>query len=162
MSLSRRTQYGLLTLMHLALVRTEQEACAAREIATRHRIPGKYLEQILGQLRRAGLVVSERGAQGGYQLASHPKQITIKEVFQVFGEATIIGTGVSTRGGTQRTRKTKGSRVGPGAHPSKAGQTLDTMLTEIQRGIDQLLQKYTLYDLVERKLELEKVLIYHI
>ncbi len=46
-----------------------------KDIAAAHRIPQHYLEQILASLRKAGLVESFRGKQGGYQLASRPDQI---------------------------------------------------------------------------------------
>ncbi len=51
-----------------------------KDIAQRHTIPQHYLEQLLVLLKRARLVQSQRGAQGGYSLSRHPSQITIKEV----------------------------------------------------------------------------------
>lgn len=51
-----------------------------KEIAARQGIPEKFLEQLISALRRAGLVISQRGAQGGFQLARPAKEI---DVFQV-------------------------------------------------------------------------------
>ena len=51
-----------------------------RAIAERQMVPEQYLEQIIGTLRREGLVTSVRGAQGGYMLAREPSEITIGEL----------------------------------------------------------------------------------
>lgn len=58
------------------LVKTE-------EIARRRNIPKKYLEQILLVLKRAGYLHSRRGANGGYKLSRHPKQITVAEILRL-------------------------------------------------------------------------------
>jgi Rrf2 family protein len=51
-----------------------------RDIAERERLPTDYVEQILLRLRRADLVTSVRGARGGYRLARHPSEISIRAV----------------------------------------------------------------------------------
>lgn len=51
-----------------------------KNIASRRNLSVKYLEQIIAALRRANLIVSTRGAQGGYQLARQPKEITVLDV----------------------------------------------------------------------------------
>ena len=53
-----------------------------RAISERQAIPLRYLEQILQQLRRAGLVVGKRGPGGGYRLARPPEEITLREVVE--------------------------------------------------------------------------------
>jgi Rrf2 family protein len=50
------------------------------EITAKHPIPERYLEQILANLRRGGLLKSQRGAKGGYVLAKPPEEITILDV----------------------------------------------------------------------------------
>ena len=52
-------------------------------LAVRQTLPRKFLEAILGDLRRAGVVVSHRGSSGGYVLARPAAQITLGEVFRV-------------------------------------------------------------------------------
>lgn len=52
-------------------------------IAADSAVPPPYLEQLLGSLRRAGLVTSTRGAHGGYQLARAPENIRVGEVYRV-------------------------------------------------------------------------------
>lgn len=51
--------------------------------AERERIPDAYLEQLIATLRKAGLVTSVRGAQGGYMLARPPQAITVGEILRV-------------------------------------------------------------------------------
>ena len=46
-------------------------------------IPTAYLEQLIGPLRRAGLVESKRGAHGGYQLSRSPEHVTVGDVYRV-------------------------------------------------------------------------------
>lgn len=52
------------------------------ELAEGQQIPGKFLEGILGDLRRAGLLESQRGASGGYRLARDPSAITLADVIR--------------------------------------------------------------------------------
>ncbi len=51
-------------------------------LATRQQIPVKFLENILADLRRAGLVASQRGAEGGYRLARPASEITVADVIR--------------------------------------------------------------------------------
>ena len=51
-------------------------------VAERRDIPVQFLEQLFSTLRRAGLLVSQRGVKGGYRLARPPEQITVLEVVQ--------------------------------------------------------------------------------
>lgn len=53
-----------------------------REIADAHGIPQHYLEQILVVLKKAGLVESQRGSQGGYTLARPPSRISVLEILE--------------------------------------------------------------------------------
>jgi Rrf2 family protein len=57
------------------------EPVRIRGIAQRHGIPQRFLVQILLQLKRAGLVTSTRGSQGGYRLVRPPRDISLAEVF---------------------------------------------------------------------------------
>jgi Rrf2 family protein len=59
------------------------EPLRIRQIAGRHRIPSRFLVQILLQLKGAGLVSSTRGAAGGYRLARPPERITLWDVMSV-------------------------------------------------------------------------------
>lgn len=79
MRLSTRGQYGLRAMCVLGLGHGDGYL-PLRVIADQEGISLQYLEQIFGELRRAGLVESERGARGGYRLARDPSQITVGDV----------------------------------------------------------------------------------
>lgn len=85
-TVSARGAYGLSALMELALLYDQSynpKALQIKDIAGRHNIPQHYLEQILLVLRKAGIVESYRGSQGGYALARSPAQIQIMEVLSL-------------------------------------------------------------------------------
>jgi Rrf2 family protein len=52
------------------------------DIAKRQRIPEKFLELILVELRRAGLIISQRGPVGGHRLARRPEELSVGEVWR--------------------------------------------------------------------------------
>ncbi|MCP9774981.1 Rrf2 family transcriptional regulator [Cyanobium sp. WAJ14-Wanaka] len=80
MAFSAKTSYGLLALMELASQVANQSLLQVAEIASRHQIPERYLEQVMAGLRRGGLVGSIRGAQGGYRLCRAPAEISLAAV----------------------------------------------------------------------------------
>jgi Rrf2 family protein len=59
-----------------------------REIATREKLPGDYVEQIMLKLRRAEIVKSTRGAHGGYRLARAPREISVRDVMNAAEHST--------------------------------------------------------------------------
>lgn len=79
MRLSRKGEYALRAMIVLALDYGEGPL-RIQDVADRERIPKKFLEQILLDLKKAGLVHSKRGAGGGYFLVRRPGQITLAEV----------------------------------------------------------------------------------
>ena len=78
-TLSRKCKYALRALYCLTL-EYERGPISTAEISHREQIPRKFLEAILAQARRAGLVDSRQGKGGGYTLASSPASITIGAV----------------------------------------------------------------------------------
>lgn len=79
MRLSARVDYALRAMCELAAAsapRTVDQLSAAQKI------PNKYLESILGELRRGGLLRSQRGPDGGYRLARPPQEISIADVIR--------------------------------------------------------------------------------
>jgi Rrf2 family protein len=77
--LSRKGEYALRAMIVLALSYGEGPLRIA-DIAERERIPKKFLEQILLDLKKAGLVHSRRGAGGGYFLVRPPGSVTFAEI----------------------------------------------------------------------------------
>lgn len=84
MRLSTRGEYGLLALVDLALF-SGGRPLQAKQIAERQGIPKLYLDQLMMDLKKAGLVVSVRGREGGYQLARPANSITLWDAVGAFG-----------------------------------------------------------------------------
>ena len=90
MKLSTKCRYGLRALVDLAVF-SENGHVALHEIAGRQEISLKYLEQDFSVLRRAGIVKSVKGAQGGYLLSKSPSDIRISEIVSVLeGDLLLI------------------------------------------------------------------------
>ncbi len=85
MKLTTRGHYSVKALLDLSLQQSNTPV-SVKEIALRQDLPVAYLEKLLIDMRRAGLVVSFRGAQGGYQLAKLPAQISLGQILESVGE----------------------------------------------------------------------------
>lgn len=81
MRVTTRTRYAIRALYHLAFHRSGQ-ATQAKEIAEVQKIPLRFLEQILQDLRRAGVIEARRGPRGGYALARPPAEISMADVLR--------------------------------------------------------------------------------
>ncbi|OIK02486.1 MULTISPECIES: RrF2 family transcriptional regulator [Streptomyces] len=92
MRISARADYAVRAVLELA-VRQGNGPVKAEEIAAVQDIPHKFLEGILGDLRRAGIVESRRGGGGGYRLAKDAAAITVADVVR-----GVDGPIVSVRG----------------------------------------------------------------
>ena len=79
MKISTRTEYGIRVLVTLARGADEERCLSLTEIARREKLPHAYLEQLVGDLRRAGLVSATRGQSGGYRLARPAAEIAMTE-----------------------------------------------------------------------------------
>ena len=81
MNVSQKCQYALRALFELSR-RPRQNPVRTAEIAEAQAIPPKFLELILGELKRGGFVESRRGARGGYLLLYQPDRLTVGEVIR--------------------------------------------------------------------------------
>lgn len=81
MKLSTKGRYGLRAMIDLADY-SEQEAVSISNISERQSISVSYLEQLMAKLKKAGLVKSIRGAQGGYVLARDAKDISVGDILR--------------------------------------------------------------------------------
>ena len=77
MKISAKARYGLATMIKLAQLYSREENITVLRLAETLHISKIYLEQVFALLKRAQLVVSTKGAQGGYQLARAPETITV-------------------------------------------------------------------------------------
>ncbi|MGL5080018.1 MAG: Rrf2 family transcriptional regulator [Microcoleaceae cyanobacterium] len=85
MKLTTRGHYSVKALLDLSLQQGTGPT-SVNAIAQRQKLPAAYLEKLLIELRRAGLVKSVRGSQGGYQLARSPAQISLGQILEAVGE----------------------------------------------------------------------------
>jgi Rrf2 family protein len=84
MKLSKKGEYALKALIELAINHNKGiNVTLIHDIAARTKIPIKYLEQILLNLKNRGILVSKRGVGGGYSLARPPEQISLGEVIRI-------------------------------------------------------------------------------
>ncbi len=133
MELSCKSEYALLSLLELAAHRSNGEPVQIRQIALRQNIPDRYLEQLLANLRRHGLVRSQRGAKGGYLLAREPWRITLLEIVDC-----IEGLSPQPPGSTQKVETIERAVI------YEAWQ-------EANQAARAILKNYTLQDLYERR-----------
>ncbi len=82
MKVSQKGLYALQAMMMLAH-HYEQGAIKIHDIATEEKLPEKFLEIILIELKNARLVESTRGAKGGYKLRRHPSEIRLSEIIRL-------------------------------------------------------------------------------
>ncbi|MGD1951808.1 MAG: Rrf2 family transcriptional regulator [Leptolyngbyaceae cyanobacterium] len=83
MKLTTRGHYSVKAMLDLSL---QSHLASVKLIAERQNLPAPYLEKLLIQLRRAGLVESVRGSRGGYRLAKTPNQIYLGQILDAVGE----------------------------------------------------------------------------
>lgn len=109
MKLSTKGKYGLYAMFYLAQHEGSgpQPLKAVAEIG----VPEDYLEQLLGNLRRAGLVTTVRGAQGGYQLAKPPEDITVGDIIDATEGPLTISECISDEGCCHRSGECRTRRV---------------------------------------------------
>jgi Rrf2 family protein len=101
MQVSAKAEYACIAMLELATRHGDPRPVRLADIADSHAIPQRFLVQILLQLKGAGLVISTRGASGGYQLARPPEEISLADVLSVVDRieppsAPNDGSGLST------------------------------------------------------------------
>lgn len=140
MNFCAKTEYACLALVELARRHASRTPAPVREIAEAQRIPEKFLVQILHQLKSAGLVVSARGASGGYLLARDPEETTLDEVIDA-----MEGRPSSRQPGQRQL----GER-NPGERPTPAMIALSGVWQEIDASVSDLLRGTPLSELARR------------
>lgn len=98
MKLSTKGRYGLRAMVDLA-VYSNGDHVSLFNIAQRQNISENYLEQVFSILRKAGLVKSVKGAQGGYNLGDKPSNILVGTILRALeGDLSVIDTEAETKG----------------------------------------------------------------
>lgn len=132
MRISAKTRYGIAALIHLAQNSTEDRLVPILSISEALGISKIYLEQVFSLLKRGDIVVSVKGAQGGYQLSRPANEITMLEVFKAI-EQTLFEN-------TEETVPAKGQEI------EKAMK--DVIFDRIDNAIEVALGGITLLDMV--------------
>jgi Rrf2 family protein len=81
MNVSVKCEYALRAVLDLSLA-TQGLPIRIADVASRQRVPQKFLETILAELKRSGFLESRRGAEGGYMLAKPAETITVGQVLR--------------------------------------------------------------------------------
>lgn len=88
MKISKKSQYGLRAMIHLA---KNKGTCSLKDISEAESISFDYLEKILLLLEKAGIIKGKRGRSGGYCLSRPPSKITVAEIVRALeGKIVLI------------------------------------------------------------------------
>lgn len=146
MRISSKGEYGIRALFDLAQ-HYGQGLIQSEDIAARQGIPVNYLNQMLITLRRAGLIESQRGPQGGHALAQAPEQITLRMALEALeGPLVVCETSRDDLSQTQ---------------PEDA-EYVHEVWDQLRTTIETTLQATTLEDLCQRKRQRTGYLMYYI
>ncbi len=138
MKLSKKGEYALRSLINLGIAaEMKRKLVQVSELAESEQLPVKFLEQILQALKEAGIVESQRGKFGGYRLGRPAKKIYIGEVVRLIdGPLAPIGC-VSQ------------SAYEPCTCPDEVHCGLRMLMLDVRNAIADILDRYTLADVVE-------------
>ena len=149
MRISLRATYGIIAAVDLAL-HDGDIPVQARTIARRRGIPARFLEQVLHAMKKAGLVISHRGAQGGYVLNRRPERLSLADIIEALEGPVIASNGQ------------------PGKRSGEGSPSPDALLAPVWDRIKQaeldILSEITIEQLAgrQRQLEQQRSLMYHI
>ena len=149
MKVSLRATYGIMAAVDLAMG-SGVTPIQARSIARRQAIPARFLEQVLHAMKKAGLVASLRGAQGGYVLTKKPADLSVAEILEAL-DGPLLPT-PSANGQSQPRRS------------SKSELLLGKVWEQVYQAERHVLEAITVEELAgqQRVLEQQRSLMYHI
>jgi Rrf2 family protein len=131
--LSKRVEYGLIALRHIATCQYG-ELVTAKEIADRYRIPFELVAKVLQRLTKAGLILSHQGMRGGYTLAKNPREIPVASIIHAIeGTNPVIAQCLSD---------------GPTSCDVFDLCTIKSPLTKVQANIERAFSSMTLSEIV--------------
>jgi len=144
MRLSTKSRYGLRALFDIAYS-NESRPAQIQDISRRQQISPRYLEQIFQNLKKAGIIKSKRGPQGGYTLARKPEQITVLEIIKATEQDVLM---VDCAGQATKPRRRKNDC------PFEGNCVTQTVWKEASDLLDQLFGNMTLETLCQRGREM--------
>lgn len=140
MRLSTKSRYGLRSLFDIAYNNLALPA-QIQDISRRQEISPRYLEQIFQSLKKAGILKSKRGPQGGYTLARQPDQITVLEIIKATEQDALM---VECAGDAKKKKRRKNEC------PFEGNCVTQTVWKEASDLLDELFGKMTLETLCQR------------
>jgi Rrf2 family protein len=135
MRISAKADYAVRAVAELAAADGEKPVKAER-VATAQGIPLNFLENILGELRHAGVVRSHRGAEGGFRLAKPAEQVTVADVIRA-----VEGPLASVRGGPPEDASYNG-----------AAQALPQVWIAVRANLRRVMERVTVADIARGEL----------
>ena len=142
MRLSLRGEYAVRALLVLGL-NYEQPVVRIQTISDQQNIPKRFLEQILNDLKSAGIVQSKRGVAGGYRLARSPDQITLASVVRHIEGALAPVSCVSERFYEKC------------SCPDESRCAIRSVMKEVRDAIVAIVERVTIADLCQRARKLQ-------
>jgi Rrf2 family protein len=85
LQLSKKVEYGLMALRHMAM-NPHGQVFTAKEIAAKYDISYELLAKVLQKLTKSGVVISTQGMHGGYSLAKKPDQVQVSQIISIIEE----------------------------------------------------------------------------
>src|SRR5229473_5446759 len=143
MKLSLRGEYALRALLVLGL-NYHQDVVRIQTISEQQNIPKRFLEQILNDLKSAGVVRSKRGVAGGYRLARRPEEITLASIVRHLEGALAPVSCVSERFYEKC------------SCPDESRCPIRSIMKEVREAIVQIAERVTIADLCERSRKLNQ------
>jgi Rrf2 family protein len=138
MKLSKRGEYGFRAIIDIGLAHElGRELVPLGELADNGRIPAKFLEQILLDLRQGGFLTSVRGKYGGYKLARAPKEIFAGQIVRYL-EGPLAPIGCVSQTAYERC-----------SCPDEVHCGLRMLMLDVRNAIANILDRYTIADIVE-------------
>ena len=138
--LSNRGRYALRAVFDLAL--HGDAPVQVRDVATRQRIPLRFLEQIFQLLKRGGLVESKRGPRGGFSGAREPDEMRLGDVLRAVEGPVVLAEKAAARR-PRRAGKRDSDEV-------DARDVTDAVLADLSRSVEQCFDGITVQDLCAR------------
>jgi Rrf2 family protein len=134
LKLTKKTDYGLIALRHLALGQVGETA-SAKEMADTYQLPLPLLSKILQKLARGGMLQSVAGTNGGYRLTRDPKNISAMEVIRAIDGPIVLTSCFTEHSGEHKSCNTS------------AMCTVREPLRRVHEAMLGLLEKFTIAEL---------------
>ena len=148
MKLTKRGEYALRTLIRLGIAeRRGAEVVSVSSLAESEKLPYKFLENILAELRQAGFVESKRGKLGGVMLARPMNEIKMGEIVrQIDGKLAPIGCASETE-------------YEKCSCPDEVHCGLRMLMIDVRNAVANILDRYTLEHVVEVTMRKEELVL---